>query len=194
MKPLVWVMKTKKNNTQHIGLFILILILLLGWVINNLFSAQGDLGSIERENNIFILVTGVVKNPGIYVFDREPSLKELMVGAGCPKAKLIGVKLCDTSPSVAQGTSVQISSENGHIHVSTGTMPAAYKITLKIPIFVNTASLEELDTIPGIGPTLAEKIINYRSLYGPFKTLKEIKNVPSMGKLRYLKIEPYIGI
>jgi competence protein ComEA len=187
-------MKTKKNNNQHIGFFILILILLLGWVINNLFSAQGDLGSIERENNIFILVTGVVKNPGIYVFDREPSLKELMVRAGCRKAKLIGVKLCDTYPSVAQGTSVQISSENGHIHVSTGTMPAAYKITLKIPIFVNTASLEELDTIPGIGPTLAEKIINYRSLYGPFKTGEEIKNVPSMGKLRYLKIKPYIGI
>ena len=187
-------MKTKKNSNQHIGLFILILILFLGWGINSLFSAQGDLGSIERGNNIFILVTGVVKNPGVYVFNREPSLKELMVRAGCPKAKLIGVKLCDTYPSVAQGTSVQISSENGHIHVSTGTMPAAYKITLKIPISVNTASLEELDTIPGIGPTLAEKIINHRSLYGPFKTVEEIKNVPSMGKLRYLKIEPYIGI
>jgi len=194
MKPLVWVMKTKKNSNQHIGLFILILILLLGWVINNLFSTQGDLGSIERGNNIFILVTGVVKNPGVYVFDRGPSLKELMAKAGYLKANLIGVKLCDTYPSVAQGTSVQISSENGHIHVSTGTMPAAYKITLKIPVSVNTASLEELDTIPGIGPTLAEKIINYRSLYGPFKTVEEIKNVPSMGKLRYLKIEPYIGI
>jgi len=194
MKPLVWAMKTKKNSNQHIGLFILILILLLGWGINNLFSAQGNPGSIERENNIFILVTGIVKNPGVYEFDKEPSLKKLMVSAGCPKAKLIDAKLCDTYPSIAQGASVQISSENGHIHVSTGTMPAAYKITLKIPISVNTASLEELDTIPGIGPTLAEKIINCRSLYGPFKTLEEIKNVPNMGKLRYQKIEPYIGI
>ncbi|HUV59926.1 MAG TPA: helix-hairpin-helix domain-containing protein [Desulfatiglandales bacterium] len=187
-------MKTKQNSSQHIGLFILILILLLGWVINNLFSVQGDLGSIERENNIFILVTGVVKNPGVYVFDREPSLKELMAQAGYLKAKLIDAKLCDTYPSVAQGTSVQISSENGHIHISTGPMPAAYKITLKIPVSVNTASLEELDTIPGIGPTLAEKIINYISLYGPFNTIEEIKNVPGMGKLRYLQIKPYISI
>lgn len=194
MKPLVWVMKMKKNSNQHIGLFILILILLLGWVINNLFSAQGDLGSIERENNIFILVNGVVKNPGVYVFDREPSLKELMAKAGYLKAKLIDAKLYDTYPSAAQGTSVQISSENRHIHISTGPMPAAYKITLKIPISVNTACMEELDTIPGIGPTLAEKIINYISLYGPFKTVEEIKNVPGMGKLRYLKIKPYISI
>ena len=194
MKPLVWVMKTKKNSNQHIGLFILILILLLGWGINNLFSVQGDRGSTERENNIFILVTGVVKNPGVNVFEREPSIKELMAKAGYLKAKMIDAKFCDTYPSVAQGTSVQISSENGHIHISTRPMPAAYKITLKIPVSVNTANLEELDTIPGIGPTLAEKIINYISLYGPFKSVEEIKNVPGMGKLRYLKIKPYISI
>jgi len=187
-------MKTKQNSNQHIGLSMLILILLLGWGINNLFSAQGDLGSIERENNVFILATGIVKNPGVYVFEREPSLKELMAKASYLKAKLIDAKLCDTYPSVAQGTSVQISSENGHIHISTRPMPAAYKITLKIPLSVNTANLEELDTIPGIGPTLAEKIINYISLYGPFKSVEEIKNVPGMGKLRYLKIKPYISI
>ena len=194
MKPLVWVMKTKKNNNRHIGLFILILILLLGWVIKNLLFGQGDLGSIERENNIFILVTGAVKNPGIYMFDREPSLKELIANADYLKANLIDAKLCDAYPSVAQGTNVQISLENRNIHVSTGPMPAAYKITLKIPISVNTASLEELDTIPGIGPGLAENIINYISLYGPFKKIEEIKNVPGMGKLRYLKIKPYISI
>jgi len=194
MKPLVCVMKKKQNSNQHRGLFILILILLLGWAINNLFSAQGDLGSIEKENNMFILATGLVKNPGVYVFDREPSLKELMAKAGYLKARLIDAKLRDTYPSVAQGTNVQISSKNGHIHISTGPMPAAYKITLKIPISVNTASLEELDTIPGIGPTTAVKIINYISLYGPFKRVEEIKNVPGMGKLRYLKIKPYISI
>jgi competence protein ComEA len=194
MKPLGWVMKTKQHSNQHIGLFILILILLLGWVVNNLFSVQGDRGSIKRENNIFILVTGVVKNPGVYVFEREPSLKELMTKARYRNENLIDAQLCDTYPSVAQGTSVQISSGNGHIHISTRPMPAAYKITLKIPVSVNTASLEELDTIPGIGPTLAEKIINYISLYGPFTSVEEIQNVPGMGKLRYLKIKPYISI
>jgi len=193
MKPLVWVIK-KKNSNRHIGLFILILILLLGWGIHNLFSAQRGLGSIEKGNNIFILITGALKNPGVYVFDREPSLKELMARAGYLEAKLIGTKLWDIYPSFAQGTSVQISSENGHIHVSTGSMPTAYKITLKIPISINTACLKELDTIPGIGPMLAKKIVNYRSLYGPFKTVEEIKNVSGMRKLRYLKIKPYIKI
>jgi len=194
MKPLVWVMKTRQNSNQHIGLFIFILILLLGWAINSQFSTQGDLGSIEKDDNIFILVTGVVKNPGVYVFDRKPSLKELIAKADYLKAKLIDTELCNTYPYIAQGTHVQISSKDGRIHIVTEPMPTAYKITLKIPISINTASMEELDTIPGIGPTLAEKIINYISLYGPFKQVEELKDVPGMGKLRYLKIKPYISI
>jgi competence protein ComEA len=175
------------------GLSILILILLTGWGINYLYSLQRDVGLMRNGGDIFTLITGIVKNPGVYVFDREPSLKELIVRAGGLKAKLMSKK-CDTNLSITQGTSIQISSENGYVKVSTGSIPAAYKVTLKIPISINTADQEELDAIPDIGPTLAQNIINYRSLYGPFKTVEEVKSIPGMGKLRYLKIKSYIGI
>ena len=175
------------------GLSILILILLMVWAVNYLFSLQGDLGSIRRGNNILIQITGEVINSGAYVFDKEPSLKELIVRAGGLKVKLI-TKKWDKNPYLTQGTSIQISSENGYIKVATGSIPAVYKITLKIPISINTANHEELDTIPDIGPKLAQKIINYRSIYGPLKTVDEVKNIPGMGKVRYLKIKPYIGI
>lgn len=194
MKPLTWATKKKKYSGQHIGLFILILIILLGWGIHNLFSAQKVLGSIENEKNIFIFVTGMVKNTGVYAFDREPTLKELIVKAGYFKAKLSETKLQDAYPSFPQGASAKISSENEYISVSTGTMPAAYKVTLKIPISVNTTSLEDLHTIPGIGPTIGKNIINYRCLHGPFKIIEEIQNVSGIGKFRYLQIKPYIGI
>jgi competence protein ComEA len=186
-------MKKKRINSQQMGLCILILILLLGWGINYLFSLQRDLGSKRRGNDIYIMISGEIKNSGVYVFDREHSLKELIVRAGGLKAKLMPKKW-DKYPYVTQGTSIQISSENGYIKVSTGSIPATYKVILKIPISVNTASHEELDTIPDIGPTLAKKIVNYRSLYGPFKTVEDVRNVPGMGKLRCLKIKPYIGI
>jgi competence protein ComEA len=175
------------------GLSILILILLTGWGINYLFSLQGDLGSTRRGDDIFILITGVVKNPGVYVFDKKPSLKELLSRAGGLKEKLVNRKW-DKYPYFTHGTNIQISSENGYTNVSTESIPAAYKVTLKIPISVNTASHEELDTIPNIGPALAKKIINYRSLCGPFKTVEELKSVPGMGKIRYFKIKPYIQI
>jgi competence protein ComEA len=185
-------MKKKRISSQQIGLSILILILLLGWGLNFLFSLQGNLGPIRRKNEIFTLITGEVKNPGVYVFGREPSLKGLIAKAGGLKAKLIGRKW-DRYLYLTQGTSVQISSENGYMKVSTDSIPAAYKVTLNIPISINTAAQEELETIPDIGPSLAKKIINYRSLYGPFDTVEEIKSVSGIGKRRYLKIKPYIG-
>jgi len=185
-------MKKSRISSQQTGLFILILILLLGWGINFQFSLQGVLGSIRGGNQIFALITGEVRNPGVYVFDRGPSLKELIFRAGGPKAKLIGGKE-NKDPYLTQGTSVQISSQNGHMKSSPGSMTAAYRVTLKIPISVNTATQEELEAIPNIGPSLAKRIINHRSLYGPFGRVEEIGSVPGMGKLRYQKIKPYIG-
>ena len=192
MRPLVWVMKRKRISRQQTGLSILILILLLGWGINHLLFLQADLGFIGRGNDIFILVTGEVRNPGVYVFNREPSLKELISSAGGLKAKLLDSE-GDRYPHLARGARVQISAEKGYMEVLTGSMPATYKVTLKIPISINTASQEELDAIPDIGPCLAEEIIHYRSLYGPFKTAEGIRDVPGIGKLRYSKIRPYIG-
>jgi len=189
MMHLVWVMK--RISRQQTGLSILVLILLLGWGTNYLSSLQGDLGFIGRGNDIFILVTGEVRNPGVYAFDREPSLEESISRAG----GLIRELRSKTWPELplTQGISVQISSENGHTEISSGSIPAAYKVTLKIPISINTASREELDAVPGIGPSLARKIIGYRSLYGPFESTEQIMGVPGMGKLRYQKIRPYIG-
>nr|MBC8457095.1 hypothetical protein [Deltaproteobacteria bacterium] len=96
------------------GVSILILILLMGWAVNYLFSLQGDRGSIRSENKTLIQITGEVINSGAYVFDKEPSLKELIVRAGGLKAKLI-TKKWDTNPYLTQGTSIQITSENGYI-------------------------------------------------------------------------------
>lgn len=185
-------MKSKRISSQHMGLSLLILILLLGWGMNFMLSLQGDLGPIGKGDEIFILITGEVKNPGVYAFERGPSVKELVGRAGGPPAKLFGGQ-GDQYPYLTQGTSVHISSEHGYIKVSTGSLPAAYKVTLRVPVSLNTATQEELETIPDVGPSLAKKIITYRSVYGPFETVEEIKSLPGVGELRYLRIEPYIG-
>ncbi|MDD3346643.1 helix-hairpin-helix domain-containing protein [Oscillibacter sp.] len=53
------------------------------------------------------------------------------------------------------------------------------------PLDLNTATAEELETLPGIGPALASRIVSYRASHGPFETIEEIMEVPGIGQGKF---------
>lgn len=59
---------------------------------------------------------------------------------------------------------------------------------------LNRATLEELCDLPDVGNTLAQRIIEYRQLHGPFTDIRQIMEVNGIGKGKFEAIEPYIGI
>lgn len=62
------------------------------------------------------------------------------------------------------------------------------------PININTASAEELQKLPRIGPSTAKKIIEYRERHGDFKTVDELKNVPRIGEKTFDKLKDMITV
>lgn len=62
------------------------------------------------------------------------------------------------------------------------------------PVNINTASLEELDTLPGIGPSLAQRIITYREENGAFADIAELMNVSGIGEKLFSQLEEKIRI
>jgi competence protein ComEA len=62
------------------------------------------------------------------------------------------------------------------------------------PININTASLGELDILPGIGPSIAQNIIDYRQENGPFTAIEEVQNVSGIGPAKYEQIKDLITL
>ena len=59
---------------------------------------------------------------------------------------------------------------------------------------INTANLNELDSLPGIGPSLAKRIIEYREENGNFKSIEELQNVKGIGDAKYSDIKDNVTV
>ena len=59
---------------------------------------------------------------------------------------------------------------------------------------INTATAEQLASLPGIGPKTAERIVEYRQKHGSFKKIEELMNVKGIGEKSFLKLKPRITV
>jgi competence ComEA-like helix-hairpin-helix protein len=67
-------------------------------------------------------------------------------------------------------------------------------LALRIPIGINSASIKDLEALPGIGPKLAGRIVEYRNLNGPFKAIDELRNVDGIEEKKLEHIKPFINL
>ena len=76
----------------------------------------------------------------------------------------------------------------------TGSALAAGKKAPTGKVNINTATVEQLTTLPGIGPRLAARIVEYRQKSGSFRTPQELINVKGIGEKNYAKIETWLTV
>jgi len=74
------------------------------------------------------------------------------------------------------------------------TLAAAQKKPPANPIDLNTATLEQLEQLPGIGPSTAKAIIQFRKKSGPFKRVEDLLAIHGISKARLEKLRPYVTV
>jgi comEA protein len=62
------------------------------------------------------------------------------------------------------------------------------------PLNLNTATADELEALPGIGPATATRIVEYRQKNGPFKKIEDLMNIKGIGEKSFLKLKPLVSV
>jgi|SRR5581483_5349163 len=124
-------------------------------------------------------VAGAVRRPGLYRLARGARIADAVQLAGgyTRHADRIAVNL---AAPVADGEEIVVPARGqGATGASSGAGPSP-----TAPLDLNTATLEQLDGLPGIGPTTAQKILDYRQAHGPFHSVADLDAVPGIGQGR----------
>ncbi|MBQ3962483.1 MAG: ComEA family DNA-binding protein [Erysipelotrichaceae bacterium] len=152
------------------------LILYLLAVLTILFQSVGiENMDLEEKKKISVEIKGEVEKQGVYEMDLGSTLEDLLKSAKpYPDADL---------------SSFSLQKRLHHLELVVVKKKEEKKL-----VSINSAGIEELTTLPGIGKTTAQKIIDYRQEKGSFLSLEELMNVKGIGKSKYEKIKGSITL
>ena len=132
---------------------------------------------------VVVDVAGAVRRPGLYHLARDARVADAIEAAGgaLPRADVDAVNL---AAPVADGVQVLVPRR-----VAGGSSSGAAGGVAAGPVNLNSATAEELDALPGIGPSTAAKIVAYRQAHGAFRSLSELDAVPGIGAGRLAQLK-----
>ncbi len=144
---------------------------------------------------------GAVSHPGVYSVPSGARVGDLLTAAGGPLPEAdvdrlnLAAKLADGDrvlvPRQGQPAEPGLPGAGGPGSVGAG---GGSSTTAAGPIDLNTATVEQLDTLPGVGPATAQAIVTYRNRHGRFRSVTELLEVPGIGPAKLEAVRPLVRV
>jgi competence protein ComEA len=137
-------------------------------------------GAAAARPPVLVHVVGAVRRPGLYRLRDGARIADAVAKAGGATRKA-DLALVNLAAPVADGAQVVVPARQPTTPGASGgsSVPAQTG-----PVRLNTATFEQLDTLPGVGPTTAQRILDYRQEHGAFASVDELDAVPGIGPAR----------
>jgi competence protein ComEA len=138
---------------------------------------------------VYVDVVGAVRRPGLYRVRPGARVADAVAHAGGPTRKA-ELQLVNLAALVADGEQVVVPQRGA------GGLPAAVGAAGSAPtgpVHLNSATLEQLDALPGVGPVTAQKIVDYRTQHGGFGSVDDLDAVPGIGPSRLADLRPLVA-
>ena len=151
---------------------------------------------------IVVAVEGAVASPGVYPLPADARAQDALDAAGGPAADadLAAVNPARRLEDQARLVVPRLGSDGAGAVVAAEEAPAGPTAAVAAapdaaaPIDVNAASAAELDALPGIGPVLAQRIVDYRREHGPYGTIDELANVEGISPRMVGELRPLVTV
>jgi competence protein ComEA len=140
-------------------------------------------GAAGPSARVVVDVVGEVRRPGLYRLADGSRIADAVARAGgaTHKAELAQVNL---AAPLADGEQVVVPARGLAAAAAPAPAGAPVAVAPTAPIQLSTATLEQLDSLPGVGPATAQKILDYRTKHGAFRSVDELDAVPGIGPKR----------
>ena len=206
-----WLMEYKKVLSIIGGVLAVIVIILVGrgmmasstkekvMVTNAVNTTRVEETTTMMPQNCYVDIKGEVLRPGVYEFSCESRIQEVIKKAGgfteeADETKInLAQKISDQMqiivPTLHSKQEGGVTAENAGKENSSNTTPSNSK---QGTVNINTATLEELQTIKGIGKKKAEAILQYRKEHGAFRSKEDLLQVKGIGKKALEAIESQV--
>lgn len=156
--------------------------------------------TLTDEQDIIIHVTGAVKKQGIVKVKEGSRISDVIDAAG-GTTKEVDLSKINLAYLVQDGQKIYVPSITDEAEIETIKEEAGEDViesnnsaSKSEKVNINTASQTELETLSGIGPSTALKIINYREENGKFEEIEDIKNVPGIGEAKFESLKESICV
>jgi len=186
------------SHEQKRGLFFIFAVIvgLAGFYFFNSRPADENLAQsiqapvpIESKAEILIVnVAGKVSNPGVYQLPQGSRVIDAIVAAG---NQLKGVDLSEINLArlLVDGEQIYVGPSK-----NPGMRSKSKKITIENPLDINKATMAQLDTLPGIGPVTAQRILDYRAKVGRINAVDELKKISGLGGSKFEEIKALLRV
>jgi competence protein ComEA len=190
---------------QSLLLGILLGLLISGAILLIIAPPRGrpiELSALPTPAPLVVYITGSIIHPGVYSLPRLSRVSNAIQAAGGfqsdadQSAVNLAAKLIDgqkivvpkiiTPAPVIEGTTPKVEQPSPPSSIATPSIDN--------PLNLNTATPEQLDLLPGIGPTRAADIVAYRTQHGSFKTIDEIMQISGIGQTTFDHIKTLIYV
>ena len=141
-----------------------------------------------EQSKLIINVAGKVKSPGVYQLPPGSRVIDAIEAAG---NHIKGVDISDINLARLLVDGEQILVGGNRLQSSKSV---ARKITVDNPLDINRATLAQLDTLPGIGPVTAQRIIDYRNKVGRINALDDLKKISGLGGAKFEEIKSLLRV